>query len=43
MKKEIQIKYLLEDFIKSHPVKAPVMRVVIDLDEYSYAVNYCLN
>lgn len=43
MKKEAQIKYLLEDFLKSHPIKAPLIKVIIDLDEYSYAVNYCLN
>lgn len=43
MKKEIQLKYILEDFLKNHPIVAPNVKVVIDLADYSYAVNYCLN
>jgi len=43
MKKEVQLKYMLEDFLKNHPVKAPVFKVVLELTDYSCAVAYCLN
>ncbi len=43
MKREVKLKEILDVYLKNHKVLSPSMKMSIELSDFSFTVQYCLN